>query len=91
MAAAGVAVGDIGVRAFNPAGKIGPYEQIKDPINRIGRNPLSPCRRNRFCDIVGRDRAIIGRQRGEHTGTHLRPLFTRFAERMARSIGERGA
>ena len=91
MAAAGVAVGDIGVRAFNPAGKIGPYEQIKDPINRIGRNPLSPCGGDRFRDIVGRDRAIIGRQRGEHTGTHLGPLFTRFAERMARSIGERGA
>ena len=87
MAAAGVAIGDIGVRAFNPAGKIGPYEQIKDPINRIGRNPLSPCGGDRFRDIVSRDRAIVGRQRGEHTGTHVGPLFTGFTERMACSIG----
>lgn len=37
-----MAVGDVGVGAFNPPRKVGAHKQIENAVNAVGRNPLAP-------------------------------------------------
>ena len=73
--AAGVAVGDISVGAFDPAGEVGFHEQIEDPVNAVRRDPLSAFLRNKVCNIIGRRRLFKGGKHCKNIGTHVGPLF----------------
>ena len=48
MAAAGMAVGDIGIGAFHSPGKIGAHEQVEDAVDAVGRHPLAAQARDRL-------------------------------------------
>ena len=88
VAATGVAIGDIGIGAFNPAGQIAADKQIQNTINAVGRHPLAASCRNAFCHIIGRNRPPLRRQRGKNIGAHLGPLLTRLLKCVARRIGQ---
>ena len=51
--AAGVAVGDIGVRALDPASEIGSHEDIEDAVDAVRRDPLAAQSRDAFGDVIG--------------------------------------
>jgi hypothetical protein len=91
MAAARVRVGDIGVGAFDPAGEVGGNEQVENAVNRIGRDPLAACFRDRLGNVVGRGRAALLGQRTEHFAAHPGPLLAGIDQRRARGIDQAGA
>ena len=59
MAAAGVAVDEIGIRALDPVGEIGPHEEIEDAIDAVGRNPLAARGGEIVRNIVGARRLVV--------------------------------
>lgn len=86
VAAAGMAVGDIGVGAFDSAGKVGADEQVEDPIDAVRGHALAPLGRDAFSDVVSGSRAVAFGQCGEDIGAHLGPLLARLDERVAGGI-----
>lgn len=83
-----MAVGNIGIGAFDPPRKIGPHEQIKDAVNRIGCHALAPINANAFGDVIGRGRLLPRGKGGKHIGTHIRPLFASLDKRIARGMDQ---
>jgi hypothetical protein len=90
MAAAGVAVGDIGIGALDPAGQVGLHEQIEDPVDRVGRHPLAAALGDILGNVIGRGRTVLRGEGVEHLGPHVGPLFARIGQRVARSLNQAG-
>ena len=76
MQAAGVLVSDIGVGAFHPTGEICPDEQVEDPVDAVGRNPLAASFRHRFGNVISARGPVEACQRIEHRRAHVGPLLT---------------
>ena len=91
MQTTGMGIGDIGVRAFNAAGKVGGNEQVEDPVNAIGRNALTALLRHQIGNIIGRGGFDEGRQNIENVRAHFGPLLTSLNKCGLRSTGQRFA
>lgn len=91
MLAAGVAVGQIGIGAFHPHGKVGGHEQVKNAVNTIGRNALAALCRYQLRYVIGRGRARKSRKRVEYRGACIGPLLARRLQIMTCGISERFA
>lgn len=88
MAASGMAVGNIGVGAFNPPSQIGTHEQVKDAIYRIGGHPLTPIGPHAFGNVISRGRFLPRGQSGKHIGAHIGPLFACLNQGIARGVDQ---
>ena len=73
--AAWVLVRDVGVGTLYAAGKVGPDEQVEDPVDAIRRDPLATGFRYCFGDIIGGRRPVEVCKRIEDRGSHLGPLL----------------
>jgi hypothetical protein len=81
MLATGMAVGDIGIGAFDPARKIGAHEQIQDTVDAIGSDPLAASRCNALGDVIGGGRLTARCESGKNIGAHVSPLLARLHKR----------
>ena len=89
--AAGVAVRDEGVGAFDAADEVVRDEQVEDAIDAVGRDALAALLRDDVGDFIGaRGLADFG-DSVENLGAHVGPRFARALERGLRRLGERGA
>ena len=73
--AAGMLVGDIGVRAFDPAGEVSADEQVEYPIDAVGGDAAALRPRDLLGNVIGAGRLVEARQRVEHGRPHIGPLL----------------
>ncbi len=76
VAAAGMRIGDIGVRAFDSPRQVGRHEQVENAIDRICGHPLAPRLRDGFGNVIGRSRARLRSKGGKDFLAHPGPLLS---------------
>lgn len=81
MQAFRMTIGQIGIRAFDPAGDIGDREKIENAIHAVRGNPPLPGIGYGLGNVIGRGRAIELRQGLEYGRTHFGPLLAGIFER----------
>jgi hypothetical protein len=84
-------IGDIGVGAFHAARKVGGDEQVKDAVNAVGGNALSPLLRDQIGNVIGRGGFDESGEHVKDIRTHIGPLFARLDKRGLCGAGQRFA
>jgi hypothetical protein len=83
MQATGMAVGQKGIGAFDPPDQIVGNEQVKDPVNAIGRYTPTARQADAVGDIIGAGGFVERGNSGKNLRAHFGPLF---AARFERSL-----
>lgn len=88
---AGMRVGEIGVRAFDAARKVGGHEQIEYPVHAVGCNALAAFLRNQIGNIISRCGFFKCGEHGEDIRAHIGPLLACLDQRRFGGMGKRRA
>lgn len=88
MPTSGVGIGQIGIGAFDPVGKIGAHEQIKNAIDAVGGNPAPALRGQAIGDIISGNGPLFGSQCCKHGTSQRCPLLSRAGQRSSRGFDQ---